>query len=469
MTTIRRNPTIAVLIASLLLAAAPERVASQAIPFNVLKIPNPTPALNELFGYAVAAWGTDRLLISAPFENTSASGAGAVYLFSLDGTLLATFAKTNPAANDHFGYAVAMVASNVVLIGANGDDTGGTNAGAAYLFDMHATLLTTFTNPLPGGGATFGDSVAHVGPDRVLIGAPHYNTNTTTAGAAYLFLTNGTLLTTFTSPSPAGFDAFGGSVTALGNDRVLIGDPRRGTTSPGAAYLFSTNGTLLTAFTNPYPADNDNFGYGLADMGSDRVLIGAHGQSNYSGIAYLFTTNGMLLTTFTNPTPAMNDDFGIALASVGANGVLIGADGDSVNGSPAGTAYLFNTNGGLLAAFTNPAPTGANYFGGAVTTAGNDRLLIGAFWDNSGATRNGAAYLFSLGYPQLGITRTNSDFSVTWLTPETGLILQQADALANPTVWADTPGSPAVAGNMNVFPLSVPATLTNRFYKLRRP
>ena len=33
-----------------------------------------------------------------------------------------------------------------------------------------------------------------------------------------------------------------------------------GATNAGAAYLFSTDGTLLTTFTNPTPADNDQFG-----------------------------------------------------------------------------------------------------------------------------------------------------------------------------------------------------------------
>ena len=101
--------------------------------------------------------------------------------------------------------------------------------------------------------------MAAVGTDRVLIGAYGDDTGATDAGAAYLFSTNGALLTTFTNPTPAACDCFGYSVAAVGTDRVLIGAYRddTGATDAGAAYLFSTNGTLLTTFTNPTPAASD--------------------------------------------------------------------------------------------------------------------------------------------------------------------------------------------------------------------
>src|SRR5438105_15699304 len=59
-----------------------------------------------------------------------------------------------------------------------------------------ATLSTTFTNPNPSSSAYFGDSVSAVGSDRVLIGAGGYNSG---AGAAYLLSTSGALLTAFTN------------------------------------------------------------------------------------------------------------------------------------------------------------------------------------------------------------------------------------------------------------------------------
>src|SRR4030095_14170871 len=72
------------------------------------------------------------------------------------------------------------------------------------------------------------------------------------------------LVTTFTNPAPVTYDLFGNSVAAVGRDGVLvgaipayaIGDEK----AFGKAYLFNTNGRLLTIFTNPAPEINDYFG-----------------------------------------------------------------------------------------------------------------------------------------------------------------------------------------------------------------
>src|ERR1051326_6335821 len=224
--------------------------------------------------------------------------------------LLTTFTNPTPAANDYFGASVAAVGSDCVLVGAYGEFAGGSFCGAAFLFSANGALLTTFTNPTPVAGEIFGSSVAAVGNDRVLIGNSFDNTGGLNAGAAYLFSTNGTLLTTFTNPTLSGGAYFGSSVAAVGSDRVLIGaiDDRATALDSGAAFLFSTNGTLLTTFTNPAPAFGDDFGSSVAAVGSDRVLIGAAGASTRglnAGAAFLFTTNGTLLTTFIQPIPVV--------------------------------------------------------------------------------------------------------------------------------------------------------------------
>jgi hypothetical protein len=359
-----------------------------------LAIANPAPATGDGFSSAVAAVGNDRILIGAVFDRGGApTGVGAAYLFTINGTLLTTFANPTPAAGDGFGSAVAAVGSDRVLIGAYSDNTGAVNAGAAYLFSTNGTLLTTFTNPTPAASDFFGRSVAAVGSHRVLIGAYFDDTGATDAGAAYLFSTNGTLLTTFTNPTPAAFDYFGRSVAALASDRVLIG-----AANAGAAYLFSTNGTLLTTFTNPAPADGGWFGTAMAAVGTDRVLIGAQLNSmgaHEDGAAYLFSTNGTLLTTFTNPTSAVGDRFGYSVAAVEGGRVLIGAYNGDTGATNAGAAYLFGTNGTLLSAFGNPTPAAGDGFGSAVAAVGTDRVLIGAYRDDTGAVDAGVAYLFT--------------------------------------------------------------------------
>jgi hypothetical protein len=361
----------------------------------------PTPEFYAIFGYAAAAVGNDRVLIGAYATDLGAPDAGAAYLSSTNGTLLTTFSNPNPTNGAAFGWSVAAVGSDRVLIGAIYDNTGAEDAGAAYLFSTDGTLLTTFTNPTPANADYFGSSVAAVGDDRVLIGAYRDDTGASDAGAAYLFSTNGTLLTTFLKPTPESGDFFGWSVAAVSNNRVLIGAilDNAGDFDAGAAYLFSTNGALLTTFTNPTPAAPDSFGYAVTAVGNDRVLIGAYGDDTSApnaGAAYLFGTNGTLLTTFAKPTPAGGDNFGWSVATVGNDRILIGANGDDTGATDAGAAYLFSTNGTLLNTFTKPTPAVGDNFGTSVAAVGNDQVLIGAILDDTGAFEAGAAYLFSL-------------------------------------------------------------------------
>jgi hypothetical protein len=363
-------------------------------------IANPTPATNDYFGSPMAAVGNDRVLIGTPSDDTGASDSGAAYLFSTSGTLLQTFTNPTPASYDNFGSSVAAVGNDRVLIGTPSDDTGASDSGAAYLFSTNGTILTTFTNPAPSDVGRFGVSVAALGSDRVLIGA-YDDASGLDAGAVYLFSINGTLLRAFANPTPAVNDWFGSSMAAVGSDRVLIAAPYddTGATDTGAAYLFSTNGTLLRTFANPTPAANDWFGSSVAAVGNDCVLIGAPGDDTgapNAGVAYLFSTNGTLLRTFTNPTPAANDYFG-SVAAVGGDRVLIGARGDDTAATNAGAVYIFSTNGTLLATITVPNPAAEDWAGGLVTAVGNNLVLISQEQNDTGAPNAGAACLFALG------------------------------------------------------------------------
>jgi hypothetical protein len=222
-------------------------------------------------------------------------------------------------------------------------------------------LLTTFTNPTPAFGEHFARSVAAVGSNRVVIGARGENLGGSSSGAAYLYRVDGLLLATLTNPTPANFDYFGDVVSGLGDDRILVGAFRddTGATDTGAAYLFNTNGALLATFTNPFPAASDYFGIALAEVGKGWIAIGAwHGNGGVpdAGAVYLFDTNGAFLLSLTNPTPSGSDNFGYSIAALGDDRVIVGDYGDNSGADFAGAAYVFKTNGILLTTITNPFP-----------------------------------------------------------------------------------------------------------------
>ncbi len=328
----------------------------------LLTINNPTPTAYDLFGGTVATTSNGDLLVGALYDDTGASNAGSAYLFDRDDkSLLLTINNPTPAADDRFGGSVATTINGDLLIGAYSDDTGATDAGSAYLFDgaLRGTTsipLLTINNPTPAVNDYFGISVATTSNGDLLVGAYLDNTNATDAGSAYLF--NG------------------------------------------------TDGTLLLTINNPTPAVNDQFGYFVATTSNGDILISAYlddtGATD-AGSAYLFDgalrgTTSTPLLTINNPTPASTDDFGGTVATTSNGDLLIGAIYDDTGATDAGSAYLFNgtlrgTTSTPLLTINNPTPAADDRFGGSVATSNGD-LLIGTYYDDTGATDTGSAYLF---------------------------------------------------------------------------
>jgi hypothetical protein len=239
---------------------------------------------------------------------------------------------------------------------------------------------------------------------------------------------------------------------------------------PSTAHAQGTAFTVLT-IPNPAPEAGDEFGFAVAGVGSDRVLIGAHrddGEATDAGAAYLLSTNGTLLTTFLNPTEKAGDRFGDAVAAVGTDRVLIGAPYDDTGATDAGAAYLFSTNGELLTTFNNPTPETNDWFGYCVAAVGTERVLIGAPHDNTGATGAGAAYLFSATVPRLNVRRTPTNtVAVSWTSPLTRWTLQQNTNCAASVNWSNAPGPIQEDGATQTFVIA-PST-GKQFYRLIKP
>ena len=454
-----KTPLRSLVVLALWLAAAGGSGA-QVVTVTLSTTFTPQP---NYFGSAVAAVGTDKVIIGA---FSLSSDRGAAYLFTIGGTLLTTFTNPVPTIDDEFGGSVAAVGSDKVVIGAKRDDQATFDSGVAYLFGTNGNLILTFTNPTPSQSGHFGGTIATVGTDKVLIGSSKNVGASQSVGAAYLYSTNGTLLTTYTNPNPVNYGYFGSSLAALGPDRVLI---HGNNNVSGVVYLYNIDGMLLTTITNPAPSNGYGFGDSVATLGSDRVLIGATGNdigALNAGAAFIYATNGTLLTTLTNPTPANSDLFGLAVAVVGTDKLLVGAYQDDTGATDAGSAYLFSTNGLLLKSIPNPAPTYRGNFGFALTTVGTDKLLIGGLF-------NQAAYLFNLTgptAPRLSIERiAGGNVRFSWPLSATGFVLDQTTSFVSlpaTNTWSQVP----FPYQTNATQISVSVTPAgNQFYRLRQP
>lgn len=148
-----------------------------------------------IFGISISV--NDSLaLIGAVGESTNGSSAGAVYVYRLDDNLwkpqtklLASDGKTN----DHFGNAVHFNGKNAI-IGAYADDEAGQAAGSAYVFSYDGTKWSEQAKILAEDGKkndSFGRKVS-IGDGFAVVSSNRSSIDKRYSGAAYHFSFTGT-------------------------------------------------------------------------------------------------------------------------------------------------------------------------------------------------------------------------------------------------------------------------------------
>ena len=143
----------------------------------------------DLFGEAVDMRG-DVLLVGATLSDAAGSNAGSAYVFRYDGMAWSEEAQllaSDAGGGDRFGRAVATCA-DVAIIGAFRDDDLGTNAGAAYVFRFDGMTWVEEVKLHTSDGANgdrIGGAVAISG--SAVIGARSEDDGGSNAGAAYVY------------------------------------------------------------------------------------------------------------------------------------------------------------------------------------------------------------------------------------------------------------------------------------------
>jgi hypothetical protein len=302
---------------------------------------NPAPDADDLFGGSVAVDG-NLIVVGAEGDDAGAANAGSAYVFdATTGALVSTLTNPAPASGDGFGWSVA-ISGTVAVIGAMNDDPGGiANAGTAYVFDATTgALIATLNNPNPAADDQFGWRVAISGTTAV-IGAPQDDPGgIADAGAAYVFDTaTGALLATFADPAPTAGYKWGWNVGVSGSTAVVSG----GSSHMSAIQAFDTaTGTVISTLTKP--GGNVNKEYNFVAISGTTAVAGAQ-LEGVGGTTYLFDVpTGTVLATVSNPSadPDAYDNFGAGVAISGGT-VVIGAPGDDgvdTNGNT-GRAYVF--------------------------------------------------------------------------------------------------------------------------------
>lgn len=285
------------------------------------------------FGSSVALSG-DTLVVGAPEEasnavgvnndqtNNSASGSGAVYVFTRSGTTWSQQAylkASNTGAGDQFGHSVAIDGNTLVVgateeasnaIGINGDETNNSasGSGAVYVFTRSGTTWSQeayLKASNTEAGDNFGRSVA-LSSNTVIVGASLEDSNAigvngnqadnsaSGSGAVYVFTRSGTTWTQqayLKASNTETGDNFGSSV-ALSSDAVAVGafnedsnatgvngdQTNNSASGSGAVYVFTrTNGVWSQqAYLKASNTESsDQFGHSVAASG-EQVAVGAN-------------------------------------------------------------------------------------------------------------------------------------------------------------------------------------------------
>jgi hypothetical protein len=340
------------------------------------------------------------------------------------GTVFSQQAKiqaSDAQQTDYFGYSAQISGDgNTAIVGALNEDTVATNAGAAYIFTRSGSTWSQQAKIQSGDvelSDNFGTSVSISGDgNTVIVGAPLEDTGATSAGAAYIFIRSGTSWTQqakIQSSDVQQADYFGQSVSISGDgNTVIVSAHLEDTvaTSAGAAYIFTRSGFTWSEQAKIQASDaqqGDTFGLAVSiSEDGNTAIVGAlyedTGAIN-AGAAYIFTRSG---TTWSEQDkiqasdPEEEDTFGRFISISGdGNTAIVGAWQEDTGGFDAGAAYIFTRSGSTWSQQakiqSSDIQTGDKFGGGVSISRDGNTAIVGAYFEDTGATSAGAAYIFT--------------------------------------------------------------------------
>ena len=424
------------------------------------KITSTPRGVGAQFGDAVALDG-NTMVVGARYDGTTASQAGAAFVYVRSGTTWtqqAVLLASDGAVADKFGYSVA-ISGNTIVVGAFNDDSPLSNAGSAYVFVRSGTTWTQQQKLTASDAAAdqeFGNAVAVIG-DTIAVGEHFADLpSNSEAGAVYIFRRTGTVWAQTQKLIPVGGVILGdhfGEAVAVSGDKLVVGAAGADIpeTGAGSVYVFvDTGGSYIQQdkLSIAGGKNGDSFGFSVAISGT--TLVG--GALQYTplvaqpayGAAYVFEFNGSVWVSqgrLTASDGAAFDRFGYSVA-VNGDTVVVGArEADTAVGGDAGAAYVFTRAG---AAWTQrqklvPAdPFNGDRFGVSVAMD-SATLVVGAAEKNlTSPNGQGAAYVFKSGaHPVFPDFDGDGRADLSLFRPSTGFwyVYRSSDSMVAAAGW----------------------------------
>ncbi|MGJ8635380.1 MAG: GC-type dockerin domain-anchored protein [Phycisphaerales bacterium] len=367
-------------------------------------LPDPEDRAYDLFGYAVAA-STNLVAVTANGNDTVGIDAGAAYLYdATDGDLLTTYYPDTGTNHGNFGYSIDYD-SAVVVVGATGDDENGTNHGAAYVYwALNGDRIRKLVPSDGAAGDFFGASVAlDVGFNGglVAVGSSFDDDMGSASGSVYLYNPfSGAFIDKLYADDAAAGNSFGNSID-IDEGIMVVGAYRENGLGfrSGAAYLFDLQTrTQIAKLVADDGMSGDLFGWSVS-IDDGVVAVGAWGNDAAgldSGAVYLFDAmTGAQLAKFVPDDAEADDRFGYSV-SIDRGVVLAGSYHDSVNGEDSGSAYIFGASSfeQLYKLVPSDGDSG-NMFGRSVAVS-NRTIGVGSIGDGVFGPQSGSAQIFTV-------------------------------------------------------------------------
>lgn len=406
--------------------SVPQFVGAAFLEFEKLT-PSPG-ASQDFFGYSVAVSGHFAIVGAYGDDQAANGAGAAYLFNEIEGGpsnwgQIEKLFASDIASGDQFGYSVA-ISGDTAVVGANHADAPGlASSGAAYVFARNQGgtdnwgQVKKLTASDRAADDQFGYSVAISG-DTVVVGSPWDDDGYSNSGSAYVFqrdkdgADNWGQVEKLTASDAAALDHLGFSV-AISGDFVVAGAPwnTNSKANAGAAYVFGRdkNGTdkwgqVAKLFATDLTVSvGDYLGWSVAISGGTAVA-GAYHYVTDTGAAYVFERHqggldnwGQVARLIGSDTVA-NDQFGWSVA-VSGDRVIAGAHHDEDGLNDSGSAYLFQrdrggaNNWGETQKLTASDAAADDWFGGAVAVAGTT-AVVGAYANDDAGSFSGSAYVF---------------------------------------------------------------------------
>ncbi len=394
---------------------------------QVAKLTAADAAAEDYFGHFVSVDG-DTAIVGATLDDDAGIDSGAAYVFERDQggnwVQVRKLTADDAAAGDSFGRSVS-VSGDTAVVGAKWDDDGGIDSGAAYVFERDQGgpgnwgQVAKLTAADGEADDRFGRCVSLSG-DTAIIGAIHDDDGGSNSGAAYVFERdqgdpdNWDQVAKLIADDAAAEDHFGIFVSVSG-DTAIVGASRNDDAgaNSGAAYVFERdqggpgNWGQVTKLTADDAAADDQFGTSVSISG-DTAIVGADWDDDGaidSGSAYVFERDqggpgnwGQVAAKLTADDAAASDHFGLSVFLSGDT-AIVGARDDHA-GIDSGSAYVFKRdqggpdNWGQVAKLIASDAAAGDRFGCSVSLSG-DTAIVGAYMDDDAGSDSGSAYIFS--------------------------------------------------------------------------